>query len=54
MLYKLFINYLRLRLIRLIVARLASKKNGARKNMSVLAYGLEFFATYLLDAKKRK
>jgi hypothetical protein len=56
MFYKLLINYIRLKLFRLILNRLmASKAVRGRniKSMSLLAYILELGATYLLDSKKK-
>lgn len=56
MLYKLFINYFRLRLLRIILnrvmgGRLAKTKNV--KSLSLLTYGLELLATFYLNGKRK-
>lgn len=55
MLYRLFINYLRLRLLKHIITRLTRPRPGKQnlKSMGILAYLLEFAATFLLDGKKK-
>ncbi|MDP1604893.1 MAG: hypothetical protein Q8M03_16705 [Legionella sp.] len=56
MLYRLFINYLRLRLIRLILNRVMGRKvvkGKGMKTMSTSTYLIELLATYFLDFKRK-
>lgn len=55
MLYKLLMNYLRLRIFRMVLAKVLGKggKASAIKNMSVMGYGLEMLISMLLKAKSR-
>lgn len=56
MLYKLFINYLRLKLLRIILNRVTGKKMGNNKNaktMGIAPYVVELLATYMLNPRKK-
>ena len=55
MLYRLLINYFRLKLLRIIINRIVGSKLVKTKNikrMSVLTYVLEFLATFYLKGKR--
>lgn len=59
MMYKLFINYIKLKLLRIILNRIIAGRHTMRKNkkniktMDFLTYGLEFFSTYYLSTKRK-
>lgn len=56
MLYKLFINYFRLKLLRIILGRVLGSKGTPIKNpnsMNILTYALEFLTTYYLTGKRK-
>jgi hypothetical protein len=56
MLYKLMINYMRLKLIRLIIHRVMAPKTKSGKNLrtiSLLTYCAELFATFYFGRKKK-
>jgi hypothetical protein len=56
MLYKIIINYIRLKLLGVIFTRLLGSKTvkgKAVKSMPVLPYVLEFLATYYLRKNKK-
>lgn len=56
MLYKILINYFRFKLLRPVLNGVKSSKFAKSKNaktISLLTYGIEFFATFLLDRKRK-
>ncbi|KTD73410.1 hypothetical protein Ltuc_1257 [Legionella tucsonensis] len=56
MLYRLFINYFRLKLIRIILNRIRGGKRVNTKNLktiNILTYCLEFLTTYYLSSKRK-
>ncbi len=57
MIYRLFINYFRLKLLRVILNRISRRqimKGKNLKTMSIVSYGLELLITELFNTKKRK
>jgi hypothetical protein len=56
MLYRIILNYFRLKLVRLILARFVAHRNspGQLKTMSFITYFLELFVTHHLNKKTRK
>ncbi|KTC78776.1 Uncharacterised protein [Legionella cincinnatiensis] len=56
MLYRFFINYFRLKLLRIILNRIRGSKRINTKNLkiiNILTYCLEFFTTYYLSGKRK-
>lgn len=56
MLYKLIINYVRLHLLKLMFRQFKKSKFAKTKNgttMNLLTYGLELFATFYLNGKRK-
>lgn len=56
MLYKLLINYFRLKLLRVILNRVRGKglvKTKNSKRRDVLIYGLELLATFYFNGKRK-
>lgn len=54
--YKLFINYLKVKLFQLLVNRLKGSqfmKSKNMKSMTMLSYGLELLGTYFLNKRKK-
>lgn len=60
MIYKLLVNYIRIKLVKIIFNQFMSTKSnkqastGHLKTMNLLNYTLEFLVSYWLQAKKRK
>ncbi len=55
MLYRLFINYLRIQMFRYVLRYLKSRTGKSKKlnTMSILTYGLELLGLYALKRKKK-
>jgi hypothetical protein len=57
MLYRLLLNYFRVKLIRFVIASVLNRKTkniDNLKKLSLIEYGLELFNAYLLETKKKK
>lgn len=56
MFYKLFINYLRVKMFQFVLTRLKSSrflKSKNMKTMTIASYGLELLSSYILSRKKK-
>ncbi|HRD68735.1 MAG TPA: hypothetical protein PK657_01185 [Legionella sp.] len=56
MLYRLMINYFRIKLLRIVIAKIMGSRVVKSKNVktiNMLNYGLEFLAAYFLNPKKK-
>jgi hypothetical protein len=57
MLYRLLLNYFRVKFMRFVLASVISKKTkniGSLKKLSFIEYGLELVNAYLSESKKTK
>lgn len=56
MIYRLLINYFRIKLLNMILSRVMGSKgvkNKKLKTMSLLAYGLELLTVFYANAKRK-